>query len=104
MDERITRIALQDEVLRGQVMKTPDDVAAMLRAQCGATYALALLGSQGEQEGVYGTSSGRTWIGLATPSRTHAITVPFGGKEDYTVTLIGNNALRLLWQELQGRS
>jgi nicotinamide-nucleotide amidase len=80
------------------------DVAAMLRAQCGATYALALLGSQGEQEGVYGTSSGRTWIGLATPSRTHAITVPFGGKEDYTVTLIGNNALRLLWQELQGRS
>jgi hypothetical protein len=31
MDERITRIALQDEVLRGQVMKTPDDVAAMLR-------------------------------------------------------------------------
>ena len=31
MDERITGSALQDEVLRGQVMKTPDDVAAMLR-------------------------------------------------------------------------
>jgi transposase len=31
MDERITGIALQDEVLRGQVMKTPDDVAAMMR-------------------------------------------------------------------------
>jgi transposase len=31
MDERITEIALQDDVLRGQAMKTPDDVAAMLR-------------------------------------------------------------------------
>jgi transposase len=31
MDERITGSALQDEVLRGQVMKTPDDVAAMMR-------------------------------------------------------------------------
>ena len=30
-EDRITESALQDEVLRGQVMKTPDDVAAMLR-------------------------------------------------------------------------
>jgi transposase len=31
MDDRITGIALQDGVLRGQAMKTPDDVAAMMR-------------------------------------------------------------------------
>jgi hypothetical protein len=31
MDERITGSALQDGVLRGQAMKTPDDVAAMMR-------------------------------------------------------------------------
>jgi hypothetical protein len=32
MDEvRITESVLQDEVLRGQVMKAPDDVAAMMR-------------------------------------------------------------------------
>jgi transposase len=30
-EERIAGSTLQDEVLRGQVMKTPDDVAAMLR-------------------------------------------------------------------------
>jgi transposase len=30
-EERITESALQDEILRGQVMKTPDDVAAMMR-------------------------------------------------------------------------
>lgn len=35
-EERITETALQDEVLRGQVMKTPDDVEEMLRlAACG---------------------------------------------------------------------
>ena len=37
MDEaRITGSALQDEALRGEVMKTPDDVAAMVRLKaCG---------------------------------------------------------------------
>jgi len=35
-EERITETALQDEVLRGQVMKTPDDVEEMLRLKaCG---------------------------------------------------------------------
>jgi nicotinamide-nucleotide amidase len=75
--------------------------AAALRTHTGATYALAILGTHGEQEGVYGNTSGRTWIGIATPSRSHAILCPYGGREDYTVTLIGNQALRLLWQELK---
>lgn len=35
-EERITQTALQDEVLRGHVMKTPDDVEEMLRLKaCG---------------------------------------------------------------------
>lgn len=35
-EERISRSALQDEVLRGQAMKTPDDVEEMLRLKaCG---------------------------------------------------------------------
>lgn len=75
--------------------------AAALRTHSGATFALAILGTEGEQEGVYGTSSGRTWIGVATPARNYALLVPYGGKEEYTVTLIGNSALRLLWQELK---
>jgi nicotinamide-nucleotide amidase len=74
--------------------------AADLRSLSGATYALVIMGSQGDAEGVYGTTSGRTWIGMATPARHFAVMVPFGGKDEYTVTLIGNNALRLLWHEL----
>jgi hypothetical protein len=38
---------------------------------------------------------------VATPTRSYAVLVPFGGTDEYTVTLIGNNALRLLWQELK---
>lgn len=75
--------------------------AADLRAATGATYALAILGTQGENEGVYGSTSGRTWIGLATPVRNQAVLCPFGGRDEYTITLIGNNALRLLWEELR---
>jgi nicotinamide-nucleotide amidase len=75
--------------------------ATALRANTGATYALALLGTQGEQEGVYGTASGRTWIGIATPSGSQSVLCGYGGQDEYTITLIGNNALRLLWQELK---
>ena len=75
-------------------------VATELRRQSGTEYALVVLGTRGEQDGVYGTGSGRTWIGLATPQRNFAVQVPYGGKDDYTLTLIGNNALRLLWQAL----
>jgi nicotinamide-nucleotide amidase len=76
-------------------------LAVALRAFSGTAYALALLGTEGEQEGVYGTTSGSTWVGVASPARSYAVLVPFGGKDEYTVTLIGNNALRLLWQELK---
>ena len=76
-------------------------LATVLRQTSGASYALAILGTEGEHEGVYGTTSGRTWVGVATPAGSSATLVPFGGKDEYTVTLIGNNALRLLWQELR---
>ena len=75
--------------------------ATALRAVSVADFALALLGTQGEQEGVYGATSGRTWIGLATAAGTRAVLCPFGGREEYTVTRIGNQALGLLWDALK---
>ena len=76
-------------------------VASELRSYTGATYALAILGTQGEHEGVYGRTSGRTWIGFATPDGSQAVLSPYGGRDEYTITQIGNHALRLLWQELK---
>ncbi len=74
--------------------------AIALSEWTGAAYALAILGSEGEHEGVYGTTSGRTWIGLATPKGSRAYLCPFGGRDEYTIVQIGNHALRYLWQEL----
>jgi nicotinamide-nucleotide amidase len=77
--------------------------ATALRTATGATYALAVLGSAGENEGVYGTTSGRTWIGFATPLGAQAVLCPFGGRDEYTIVRIGNQALGCLWQELRKR-
>lgn len=74
--------------------------AIALSEWTGATYAVVILGSEGEHEGVYGTTSGRTWIGLATPKGSRAFLCPFGGQDEYTIVQIGNHALRCLWQEL----
>lgn len=75
--------------------------AEALRESTGATYALAILGTEGEHEGVYGATSGRTLIGLATPKGSQATLCPFGGRDEYTIVQIGNHALRYLWQELK---
>jgi nicotinamide-nucleotide amidase len=75
--------------------------AESLRRLSGADFALAILGTQGEQEGVYGATSGRTWIGMATSAGVRAVLCPFGGSEEYTVTRIGNQALGLLWEALR---
>jgi nicotinamide-nucleotide amidase len=99
--ENLARELGAEKSTAGYSKELAAQIASGLRRESGATYALAILGTEGEQEGVYGTTSGNTWIGFATPTHTTAELVPFGGKDDYTVTLIGNNALRLLWQELQ---
>ena len=85
----------------GDLETAAASAAAALRAQTGTEFALAVLGTQGEHEGVYGATSGRTWIGMATVDGTRAILCPFGGRDEYTVTRIGNQALGLLWEALK---
>jgi nicotinamide-nucleotide amidase len=77
------------------------DVAVALRQATGATYGVALLGSSGADEGVYGSSHGFTWLGLARPGGVTSQLLRFGGSDDYTVVRIGNQALVMLWQLLK---
>ena len=76
------------------------DSAQALLQESGATYALVLLGTSSIDEGVYGKSSGETWIALAGPQGVHTNLCPFGGQDDYTLQRIGNQALTLLQQAL----
>ena len=68
---------------------------ALLQAS-GATYALALLGTAGVDEGVYGKKNGETWIAVASAQGTDTLRCPFGGQDEYTLQRIGNQALDLL--------
>ncbi len=74
--------------------------AEALRRSTGSDMALVVLGTQGENEGVYGAASGRTWLALATPDGVKSELCPFGGRDEYTIVRIGNQALGMLWKQL----
>jgi nicotinamide-nucleotide amidase len=76
------------------------ECAEILLQQTGATYALALLGTAGADEGVYGARSGETWLVLAGPQGIQTSRCPFGGQDEYTLVRIGNQALGLLQRVL----
>jgi nicotinamide-nucleotide amidase len=77
------------------------DAASAARVVAGSDFALAILGTQGADEGVYGKTSGETWIALASAAAAQMERCPFGGQDDYTLTRIGNQALGLLWKQLK---
>ncbi|MFN8468855.1 MAG: CinA family nicotinamide mononucleotide deamidase-related protein [Caldilineaceae bacterium] len=68
------------------------------RHQAGATIGLALIGTAGSDEGVFGTQSGETWLALVGEDRLETARLRFGGSDDYTTVRIGNDALRKLAQ------
>lgn len=74
--------------------------AVALRAQTEATYGLAVLGTQGQDEGIFGNEAGETWLALADESGTVSIRYRFGGRDAYTMHRIANRALELLWRTL----
>jgi nicotinamide-nucleotide amidase len=82
-----------------QMMERAAAAAAQeARDQAGATIGLALIGTAGSDEGVYGTQSGETWLALAGENGLETTRLRFGGIDDYTIVSIGNDALRNLWQ------
>lgn len=72
------------------------------RSQAGAAIGLALVGTAGADEGVFGARSGETSLalagGLEGEDRLETVHIAYGGQDDYTITRIGNEALRSLWK------
>lgn len=81
---------------------TVEAAAKMLRYLLSATLAVAILGSSGSDEGVYGQQSGETWLALASEQGVTSVRLPFGGVEEFTVTRIGNQALIMIDRALVG--
>jgi nicotinamide-nucleotide amidase len=76
-------------------------LAEIIRRSCQADMGIAILGTTGAQDGVYGTGAGSTWIGVSGPAGSRVLSAPHGGSDDYTVTRIGNQAMSELWKLLQ---
>ena len=72
-----------------EAVVAPDEAAAgaaaaALRAQAGAAYAIALLGSDGLDQGFWSANRGETWLGLATPSGISTQRFSVGGSDEFT--------------------
>ncbi len=77
-----------DEIVR--------EAANVLLRLSGADIDVAILGSSGADEGIYGATSGETWLAAADKESTNAARLPYGGMEEFTVVRIGNYALRMI--------
>ncbi len=86
-------------VLAG-VTKPAEDVvrraAEALLKESGADINVAILGTSGADEGVYGVTSGETWLAQADVESTQAARLPYGGMDEFTLVRIGNYALRMI--------
>ncbi len=78
------------------------ELAQSLRGATGASYGLALIGTSGDDEGVWGSGEGETLIVLAGPDGEEAVHINYGGRERATSIRLGNSALTLLWRALGG--
>ena len=70
--------------------------AALLYELSGCEIAVAILGSSGESEGIFGATSGESWLAETDRESTNAARLPYGGVEEYTLVRIGNYALRMI--------
>ncbi|MEZ4712839.1 MAG: CinA family nicotinamide mononucleotide deamidase-related protein [Caldilineaceae bacterium] len=63
-----------------------------------ATLGIAVMGSSGDDEGVYGQRSGETWIAIADQNQVVTHRYGFGGRDEYSQVRLGNQVLMLLWR------
>lgn len=74
--------------------------AAWLRAQSGATIGLALVGTAGAEEGVYGRVAGESWLAIDSAAEQKSVRTPYGGQDEITQVRLCNQALAQLQQWL----
>ena len=77
--------------------------AHWLRTISSATLGIALVGTSGADEGVFGLKSGATWLALDDGVEPATIRIAFGGQDDYTHVRIGNQTLAALQSWLDRR-
>lgn len=70
--------------------------AEALAAISCASINVAVVGTVGSDEGVYGAHAGESWVALSDGKQLTVSRVPFGGTDDFTAVRIGNQVLRMI--------
>jgi nicotinamide-nucleotide amidase len=109
----LKQIVTDDESLPAMLGKAPSSEpeshqmlasqsASWLRTVSGATLGVALVGTSGADEGVFGRQAGATWLAIADSKQVANTHIAFGGQDDYTHVRIGNQTLATLRRWLKG--
>ncbi len=77
-------------------------LAQAWRERTGATYGMAVLGSLGEEEGLYAQRTGYTHMAVVGEGRVAQRSLQIGGRGDLSRVWVGNHALDLLRRVLLG--
>jgi len=80
------------------------EAATWLKQVSGATLCLALVGTSGADEGVFGRTPGETWLGVADDETVATVHITFGGQDEFTHVRIGNQVLATLHRWLVMRN
>jgi nicotinamide-nucleotide amidase len=89
----LTNAAAPDELDSAAREALARQAATWLRTTSGATLGLALVGTAGAEEGIFGRVPGETWLALDDGERVHTVRIPFGGRDEFTYVRISNQAL-----------
>lgn len=79
-------------------------LALQAREAGKATVGIAILGSSGADEGVYGLRNGESWIAVASSEDFDDVVTHhygFGGSDEYSRVRLGNQVLKLLWRTFE---
>ncbi len=74
--------------------------AELLKAQSGADYVLAVVGSSDPDQGFWSVNRGWTWVALATPEQTFAKYFSVGGADEFSGRWLTVNSLDFLRRRL----
>ena len=72
------------------------EAAEWVRSQQPATLGIAVVGTTGADEGVFGQKNGESWLGMSDGRQTKTLLIPFGGQDEYTHVRISNQVLATL--------
>ncbi len=71
-----------------------------LGTSSGEELLVAVIGTQGSDEGVYGKRSGQTWLAFKAQGIESTFEFPYGGADELTLVWLGNRVLDLLRRSL----